>query len=472
MAALGTFEPLTQFDYGDLMRTRFQQRNQSCLRLFAALVVAGLSAAHALGRHDPGYIGVDLGTLGGAQSMALGINKNNEVVGASQTADGRWHAFFWADGQMTDLGVLPGFDDSYAQSINITRQIVGRTVTANGLSSRAFAWVSGNRTDLGTLGGESARAYGINGSRHAVGTAQQSDGQWRAFVWRNNVMTSLGTLPGHTASAALSISDSGLITGWSEDGEGNRIAVYWTNDQIVEIGTLGGLHAEATSANRNGVIVGHGDTGNEVTHPFMWENGQLTDLGAFPVGGDSRAFSINILREAVGEAFLPAANEYQAVLWKPGRTIQNINSLLPPLSGWDTLLSATGISDSGHICGTGRTTAGETHAYLLVPKLGLANPVPGRAGEVNTFDAAGALPHAMVHVVYGFQYGSVPVPGCNGVNFGIRAPTLLRSVRADETGHALFTVMVPQAARNRGVLFQALEGGSCELSSIMIWTFY
>lgn len=454
------------------MRTASPLKNLLRFRLVAVLAVAAASASPAIARHDPGYIGLDLGTLGGEMSIALGINKNNEVVGAAQTANGDWHAFLWVDGQMTDLGLLPGFDEGFAHGLNATRQVVGRMQTADGLSSRAFAWNAGQRVDLGTLGGDSARAYGINDSRHAVGSSQLTNGQWRAFVWRDNAMTDLGALPGHTASAAMHINDSGLIAGWSEDGEGNRLAVYWSNDQIHEIGTLGGLHAEATSSNRNGVIVGFGDTGDEVVHPFMWENNVMTDLGAFPVGGDARAFSINILREAVGEAFLPAAGEYQAVLWKPGRTIQNINTLLPPLSGWDTLNSATGISNSGHICGTGRTTEGQTHAFLLVPKLGLANPIPGRAGEINTFDVAGALPLAMVHVIYGFQYGSTPVPGCAGVNFGIRSPTLLRSIRADETGHALFDVMVPRAARNRGVLFQALEGGSCELSSILIWTFF
>jgi len=453
------------------MHMLFKSANQFRLRFAAALAAAGLSAACALG-HDPGYIAIDLGTLGGAKSLALGINKNNEVVGATQTADGLWHAFLWANGQMNDLGVLPGFDESYAQSVNITRQVVGQSLTLDRLSSRAFAWSGGVRTDLGTLGGDGAKAFGINGASHAVGTSQLGNGRWRAFVWRNNQMTNLSALPGHVASGALAITDSELITGWSEDAGGNRVAVYWTSDQIHEIASLGGTHAEATAGNRDNTIVGYGDTGNEETHAFMWEDGLLTDLGTFPVGGDSHAYSINILREVVGDAFLPGAGETQAVLWRPGRTIQNVNTLLPPASGWDSLLTATGISDSGHICGTGRTNSGASHAYLLVPKLGLANPIPGIAGQVNRFDVAGALPTAMVHVVYGFQYAATGVPGCPGVNFGIRSPTLLHSQRADETGHVLFDLMVPNAARGRGVLFQALEGGSCELSIITIWVFF
>jgi len=432
-----------------------------------ALCLGGPAGA----RHDPGYEAIDLGTLGGGHSIALGINQNNEVVGAAQTIEGIWHAFLWADGQMTDLGVLPGFEESYAQGVNEARQVIGRAVDTGGGATRAFAWSGGNRIDLGTLGGSGARAQGINAQSHIVGSAQIGDGAWHAFLWRNGQMSDLGTLSEHRSSEALAINGADLAVGWSQDASGRRVATSWENGTAFEIGTLGGDFAEATALNRNGIVVGHSDTGNEVSHAFIWEDGVLRDLGSFPIGGDSRALSVNILREVVGEAFLPSAGEFHAVLWKPGRSITNINSLLPPFSGWDTLNRACGITDSGHVAGTGRLASGETRAFLLRPKLGLANPIPGRSGAISTFDATGATPFSTVHVIYGFQYGSVPVPICPGVNFGIRAPSLLRSVRADETGHALFNVFVPAAARHRTVLFQAVEAGSCEISIITLWTF-
>lgn len=430
-----------------------------------------LHGAAAFARHDPGYEAIDLGTLGGEASIALGINQNNEVVGAAQTVDGRWHAFLWIDGQMTDLGVLEGFDESFAHGLNEARQAVGRAATLDGSGSRAFAWSGGNRVDLGTLGGAGSRARAINSFSQIVGSAQTAGGAWHAFRWQGGQMTDLGVLGGHVSSEALAVNAAGRAVGWSQDASGRRVAAYWEGGQAIEIGTLGGNFAEAVWVNRNNIVVGHSDTGNDSSHAFIWEDGVMTDLGSFPIGGDSRALSVNILREVVGEAFLASAGEYQAVLWKPGRTIANINSLLPPFSGWDTLNTACGITDSGHVAGTGRITSGETRAFLLRPKLGLANPIPGRAGVVNTFDATGATPYSTVHVVYGFQYGSVPVPICPGVNFGIRGPSLLRSIRADETGHAIFDLFVPAAARHRTVLFQAVEVGSCEISIITIWTF-
>ena len=54
------------------------------------------------------YRAVDLGTLGGAGSIAFGINKNGQIVGQSLTAQTQNHAFLWSAGVMTDLGTLGG----------------------------------------------------------------------------------------------------------------------------------------------------------------------------------------------------------------------------------------------------------------------------------------------------------------------------------------------------------------------------
>src|SRR4051794_34524752 len=51
---------------------------------------------------------VDLGTLGGADSLGLGINDSGQVVGQSDTADGHTHAFLYSQGVMADLGTLGG----------------------------------------------------------------------------------------------------------------------------------------------------------------------------------------------------------------------------------------------------------------------------------------------------------------------------------------------------------------------------
>src|SRR5512133_842170 len=59
----------------------------------------------------------DLGTLGGRSSAATAINEVGEVVGMSDTASGKQHAFLWQNGRMRDLGTLPGERYSYATGI-------------------------------------------------------------------------------------------------------------------------------------------------------------------------------------------------------------------------------------------------------------------------------------------------------------------------------------------------------------------
>jgi probable HAF family extracellular repeat protein len=46
---------------------------------------------------------LDLGTLGGPESVALAIDASGRIVGWSDTSRGERHAFLWTDGRMLDL---------------------------------------------------------------------------------------------------------------------------------------------------------------------------------------------------------------------------------------------------------------------------------------------------------------------------------------------------------------------------------
>lgn len=70
------------------------------ITVVAALVVAQpVSAQFSI---------IDLGTLGGSESAAIGINARGQVVGGSTTASGEGRAFLWEKGTMIDLGTLGG----------------------------------------------------------------------------------------------------------------------------------------------------------------------------------------------------------------------------------------------------------------------------------------------------------------------------------------------------------------------------
>lgn len=83
---------------------------------------------------------VDLGTFGGSESWAYGLNDQGFVVGWAGLADGTYHAFVWDGAAMTDLGTLGG-PFSAAYDINDQGTIVGWAQDGNGVT-HAIAWVA------------------------------------------------------------------------------------------------------------------------------------------------------------------------------------------------------------------------------------------------------------------------------------------------------------------------------------------
>lgn len=114
-------------------------------------------------RHAQRWTATDLGTLGGTiLNQAFGINDRGQVVGQSAVPgsanctppfppqDCPFHAFLWQNGVMTDVGVLPGDIQGWAETINNNGQAVGTSFDANG-NPHPFIWQDGVMTNLNTL---------------------------------------------------------------------------------------------------------------------------------------------------------------------------------------------------------------------------------------------------------------------------------------------------------------------------------
>lgn len=169
-----------------------------------------------------------LGTLGGHDSGAQGINNRGQVVGWSMLRPrtkarddiGLYRAFLWEKGRMRDLGSIPGFAESSATAINDRGQIVGelyRTHLDYRTTSRAFLWEKGRMRNLGAPAGLSSTALAINDRGEVVGFAQTPSFDHRALLWKAGRIDDLNVfLPPGTAwrlNEARGINNRGQIVG-------------------------------------------------------------------------------------------------------------------------------------------------------------------------------------------------------------------------------------------------------------------
>jgi len=345
--------------------------------LSAVLAFASTAGAQSL------YNPVDLGTLpGGTFSVAVstGVNNPTQVVGFADTGAGGFpiHAFSWTKkAGMKDLGTLGG-NESRALGINDGAQIVGRADLSDFVSADAFFYTAaGGMQDLGTLaqgiaGGILSQANAINFNSQTftqiAGQSLTTDGSaYHAVIWDASLhIGDLGTLGG-TNSRAFGNNCVGQVVGSSDTAGGTTDAFVWDSVHgMQDLGTsLGGSVTVAEAINCSGVIVGSSSLpGDFPTDAFMFANGTMTDLGN-PGPFFSQANAINNPGKVVGFFVTPDGSDTHAFVWSSKGGMQDLNNLIPANSGWD-LQSANGIGNNGRIVGTGMFNGG-FHAFLLIP---------------------------------------------------------------------------------------------------------
>jgi probable HAF family extracellular repeat protein len=248
------------------------------------------------------------------------------------------HAVLWQQGQINDLGTLPGGGyQSAANSVNSGGQVVGAALNTipdpNSMQSSTF-WLWGGITP--------PYLY-----------------QTRAFLWdKQNGMQDLGTLPGGTDAQAVLINERGQVVGYSYTSSSpspSCLAGFLTTGSfiwdkkngMVDLGSLGGTCTLVSDLNNRGQVIGTSNlTGDQSVHAFFWDHGSLHDLGG-SLGGDfTGAFVMNDEGQAVGFAYLPGDATYHATFWKHVGEMTDLGTV-----GNDQCSYATGINAEGQVVG-------------------------------------------------------------------------------------------------------------------------
>jgi probable HAF family extracellular repeat protein len=326
-------------------------------------------------QHTVRYNLIDLGTLGGPISYGSangdgGRLLNNAGV-VSSYADTSLpdpvapdfcfvpdcllaHAYRWRNGVMTDLGSLADGFNSLSASINDRGWSLGASQTgilnpAGFPQNRATLWIGRRIVNLGVVpGGSDSIGISVNNAGQAVGISDNGIPdpfslfgiglQIRTFLWERGELRDIGTLGGPDAVPGPGCNNQrpGTVVGGSytsftpneASGIPTQDPFLWDNGQMRDLGNLGGTVSFGQCANNRGEVIGISSLGEHPEacpggagcHAFLWAHGSMKDLGTLG-GGSSQAIWINDSGVIAGSADLPTEGIHDAVRWKDGQIL-------------------------------------------------------------------------------------------------------------------------------------------------------
>lgn len=194
--------------------------------------------------------------------------------------------------------------------------------------------------------------------------------------------------------------------------------------KITDLGTLGGTDSFGHGINEKGEVVGWSlKTGSDplgVTHPFLYRNGEMIDIGTLVGGPDSSftayALGINNAGQITGSSNSSSVR-FQAYVYRNGE----LTAIGAPVYS-----QATAISNAGHIVGTSDFTAGNSNRRAFMYRNGsmvdlgtLGGPTSVAYGVNDLGVVAGASDFDASGSTHGFVYrnGKMTDLGVSGGSF-------------------------------------------------------
>jgi probable HAF family extracellular repeat protein len=340
--------------------------------LVAALWVPSSAGFRAAGASAPpvGYEVEDIGqpksATGGVRGQAL--NDDGTIAGVAVTDHGQ-RVVLYKRGKFTYLDAATGV--VIVSDVSDDDVVVGGAATdPDGTGLAPMVWRHEEVTRLPTLGGETGLADAIGDDGTVVGTASTEAGEFgiaatRAAIWTDGAPAALAEDDGDY-SEATDLNAKGVIVGLVQRN-GFSQAVLWRDGKRTELGTLGGARSSAAAINDSGQIVGESGKlpGKDASHPFVWQDGTMTELPTPDAHPYATADDLNDAGQIVGNAY-DETGSTSPLLWEDGEAY-DLNSLIPADSGI-TVTAAVAINAAGQILCIGLSAnADGARTLLLTP---------------------------------------------------------------------------------------------------------
>ena len=230
---------------------------------------------------ETGFVAIPL-PLGVARAQPRDVSNGNEIVGSLFRPGVGTRAFHYKDGLWTELPPTGTGIHSEAFGINDDGWVCGYRDTDQG--RLAFRWLGDIVEELTSPIGGGAVAISINESAIATGGFGTLTVGGLGFLWEQRSATTVPPVKGTSSSEGRAINFADVATGWARPkfmgGPVPTRSWIFDDGQLTDLGEFeGNIATRSNDINDAGQIVGESATATETNNiPFLWQHGKLFDM--------------------------------------------------------------------------------------------------------------------------------------------------------------------------------------------------